>query len=163
MENKYVGWLLIGISIFIIIMIFLFGNSAKSILDHSCPIIQEGYTCPAYEAINRQTYFALAVIGILVLVGVYFILSKPEKETIFKIKTIGKKENRKKVDISSLTSEEKKVFSLLQEQRAIFQSDLVERTGINKVKMSRILDRLEGKGFVERKRRGMTNIVVLKE
>jgi len=29
--------------------------------------------------------------------------------------------------------------------------------------MTRILDRLEGKGFVERKRRGMTNVVVLVE
>ena len=29
--------------------------------------------------------------------------------------------------------------------------------------VSRIIDRLEGKGFVERKRRGMTNVVVMKE
>ena len=35
-------------------------------------------------------------------------------------------------------------------------------TGISKVGISRILDRLENQGFIERKRRGMNNIVVLK-
>jgi len=40
---------------------------------------------------------------------------------------------------------------------------LIEKTGFGKAKMTRIIDRLEGRCFVERKRRGMTNIVVLKE
>ena len=40
-------------------------------------------------------------------------------------------------------------------------ADLIEKTGFGKAKMTRIIDRLEGKGFVERKRRGMTNVVVL--
>ncbi len=46
---------------------------------------------------------------------------------------------------------------------AIFQSELVDKSGFSKVKVSRILDRLEGRGLLERRRRGMTNIVLLKK
>jgi len=45
---------------------------------------------------------------------------------------------------------------------SILQSPLVEDLGLTKVKITRILDRLEGKGLIERKRRGMTNVVLLK-
>jgi uncharacterized membrane protein len=44
----------------------------------------------------------------------------------------------------------------------MFQSDLVEGTGMQKVKITRLLDRLEGLKLIERKRRGMTNVVILK-
>jgi len=34
---------------------------------------------------------------------------------------------------------------------------------LGKVKVSRILDKLEGKGLVETKTRGMTNVILLKK
>ena len=39
--------------------------------------------------------------------------------------------------------------------------EFIDRT-MTKVKVTRILDKLEGRGLVERKRRGMTNVVMLK-
>ena len=45
---------------------------------------------------------------------------------------------------------------------SVLQSELVSTTGLTKVKVTRILDKLEGKGLIERRRRGMTNIVILK-
>ena len=160
MENKNVGLLLIGISIFIGIMLFLFSNSAKTVLDNSCPIIAGGYACPAYAALNNQMYFALAVVGILVLVGIFLILSKPKEKTI--IKEIEKKEKSKKIEITTLKIEERKIINILLEKKAMFQAELVENSGMNKVQVSRILDKLEGKNLIERKRRGMQNIVILK-
>lgn len=44
----------------------------------------------------------------------------------------------------------------------IFQSALTEKTSYNKVKISRILDKLEGRGLIERRRHGMTNVVIIK-
>ena len=41
-------------------------------------------------------------------------------------------------------------------------ADLIKETDYTKVHMTRILDKMEGKRILERKRRGMTNIVVLK-
>ncbi|MBS3065392.1 MAG: MarR family transcriptional regulator, partial [DPANN group archaeon] len=58
---------------------------------------------------------------------------------------------------------EKQVLELIQDSRTIFQADLIEKTGFGKAKITRILDRLEGRDFIERKRRGMTNVVVVKE
>jgi uncharacterized membrane protein len=51
---------------------------------------------------------------------------------------------------------------LIESNGSIFQSELVGHTGHTKVKITRILDRLEGRGLIERKRRGMTNVVILR-
>ena len=55
------------------------------------------------------------------------------------------------------------ILKIIQENKTIFQAEIIEKTKLGKAKITRIIDRLEGKGFVERKRRGMTNIVVLNE
>jgi hypothetical protein len=44
----------------------------------------------------------------------------------------------------------------------IFQSQLVEMSGFSKSKVSLVLDRLEARGILERRRHGMSNAVVLK-
>ena len=44
---------------------------------------------------------------------------------------------------------------------SIFQSDLVERSGFSKGKVSLILDRLEARGVIRRERSGMTNLITL--
>ena len=38
---------------------------------------------------------------------------------------------------------------------------LIQETGFSKVQMTRILDRMEGRKIIERKRRGMTNVIIL--
>jgi uncharacterized membrane protein len=43
-----------------------------------------------------------------------------------------------------------------------FQSEVVEKTGWSKVKVTRTLDKLESRRLLERRRRGLTNIIVLK-
>jgi uncharacterized membrane protein len=64
--------------------------------------------------------------------------------------------------IKKLSSDEKFVFQkLLLREGTIYQSELVEGD-YTKVRVTRVLDRLEGKGLIERRRRGMTNIVILK-
>ena len=64
--------------------------------------------------------------------------------------------------LATMKGEEKKLYELTEGAGgAIFQADLVEKSGFSKVKVSRILDKLEGRGLIERKRRGMTNMVVI--
>ena len=66
--------------------------------------------------------------------------------------------------LESLSSpDEREIVKLIiDDGGTIFQSQLVERSGYSKSKVSLILDRLEAKRILERKRRGMTNAVVLK-
>ena len=59
--------------------------------------------------------------------------------------------------------DEQKIVSLIiNEGGTIFQSQLVDKSGYSKSKVSLILDRLEAKKILERKRHGMSNAIVLK-
>jgi DNA-binding transcriptional ArsR family regulator len=52
--------------------------------------------------------------------------------------------------------------TVLDEDGMMAQSDIVEKTGLSKSNVSRTLDILESMGLVERRRRGMGNIIMLK-
>ncbi len=59
--------------------------------------------------------------------------------------------------------DERRVVQIVAEEGGtIFQSQLVERSGYSKSKVSLVLDRLEARGLLERRRHGMSNVVVLK-
>jgi len=162
MENKYVGYLLLGISVLVVIIILLFNSTLKEIVKESCGEAHS-ISCPMNKTVNEQTYIALGVVGLLIIVSLMLIFSKPQKEIIFKTRTIEKRIKKKEINTSDLKIEEKRVLNLIRENKAVFQADLIEKTGFGKAKMTRIIDRLEGKGFVERKRRGLTNVVVMKD
>ena len=90
----------------------------------------------------------------IILIGLYLIFFTKEKQSI---------KGEKELDLNGLSEEEKKILEeIVKAEGTIFQSELTEKTGFNKVKITRILDKLEGKGKIERKRRGMTNVVILK-
>ncbi|MBS3091387.1 MarR family transcriptional regulator [Candidatus Pacearchaeota archaeon] len=162
MENKNVGWMLLGISVVIGVFIFLFNSTLMGAVKNAC-FIQHGdfKSCEMYDSVNYQTYFALGITGIMVIVSLFLIFSKSNEKII--VKKVKEKKIQKEVNLSSFRPEEKQVYNLVKENGAIFQGDLIEKTEFSKAKMTRIVDKLEGSGLVERKRRGMTNVVVLKE
>ena len=159
MRNKNVGWLIIGIAIVIGIITFIFNSGLKDIVSQTCT---HGSSCSMYSTISIQTYFSLAVALLILIIGLFLIFSKEEKEIVFK-RIKENKIQKKKIDYTKLDKEERTIIKILEEASgSIFQSDLVDKSGFSKVKISRILDRLEGKQLIERKRRGMTNFVILK-
>ncbi len=73
--------------------------------------------------------------------------------------------NRSDMDsvIKTLKDDEKIIYNLILEaEGVIYQSDIVMKSEFPKAKVSRCLDALENSGIVERKRKGMGNIVLLK-
>jgi|SRR3989344_1093109 len=160
MENKKVGLLILGISFLIVVIILIFNQALKEIVNTSCGML-EHYDCPMYNTITQQTYLALAIAGMLFIVGIFLMISKPAEKII--IRKIKENKPKKILNVSKLKQEEKHVLNLIKENKAVFQADLIEKTGFGKAKMTRIIDRLEGNGFVERKRRGLTNVVVMKD
>lgn len=65
--------------------------------------------------------------------------------------------------LPTLKDDEQKVFrAVLDSEGIIAQSELDDLTGVSKSNVSRALDLLESRGYVERRRRGMGNIIVLK-
>ena len=65
--------------------------------------------------------------------------------------------------IPSLKDDQQIIYqTVLDEDGMMAQSDIVEKTGLSKSNVSRTLDILESMGLVERRRRGMGNIIMLK-
>ena len=62
----------------------------------------------------------------------------------------------------SNTDEKEIVKLIIAEGGTIFQSQLVDKSGYSKSKVSLVLDRLEAGKILERRRRGMSNVIVLK-
>ncbi|MEM3361786.1 MAG: hypothetical protein QXH71_03030 [Candidatus Anstonellaceae archaeon] len=162
MNNKTVGILLLIISILVGLIIFLFNRALVEIVNTSC---SHGPTCPMWGSIDFHTNISLLLLSIIFILSIYFLFfAKEEKKVVVKYEKKSKLPNQKNYSkiFSTLSKEEKLIFQkILDSNGAILQSDLVDNN-FSKVKITRILDKLEGKGLVERKRRGMSNIVILK-
>ena len=105
----------------------------------------------------------IAVVSIILGVsGTYLLffdsVEKPTGELVLE-----ERKKRWKEIVKTLKEDEQKVYNAIIEAGGIIeQSKLPEKTGISKASVSRTLDLLESKGLVERRRRGMGNIVLLK-
>ncbi|MBI5391900.1 hypothetical protein HZB00_02765 [Candidatus Woesearchaeota archaeon] len=113
--------------------------------------------CPVHKSSFSWMIIVAYGIGFIVLVlGFYLLFSH-------KLENHEPKKEFKPVAIDKLDPEEKVVYAFVQgKEGSAYQSDLIKETHFSKVKMTRILDKMELKGILERKRRGMTNIIVLK-
>lgn len=164
MENKNVGFLLLGIAILLVLIIFLFQGALNDIMASTCALGGEEHvvSCPMSDGINQQTYLSLGIVGLLIIVGIVLIFSKPAERVV--VKKVAVKEKKKKLKLEGLDRDEKKIVNLLQnENGTMFQATLKEKLDVGKVKLTRLLDKLEAKQIIERKRRGMNNIVVLRD
>ncbi len=160
MENKHVGFIIIGISAIMVLIVFLFQKALREIVGSSCSA-EHSSTCPMFTTITQQTYLSLSIVGILAIIGLAMIFNKPKEKVV--VRKIKEKIEKKKVNLEGFRQEDKRIFMMVKEKGAMFQADLIEKTGFGKAKMTRIIDRLEGKDLIERRRRGMTNIIVLKK
>jgi len=157
MKNKNVGFLIVGISVLIGVIILLFNSGLRDIVDETC---NHGTECRMYDTVSLQTNLSLAVAGLVLLIGLFLIFSKESERVV--VKRVKERVRKKKLDLSGLDVVERNVVKILErEGGAFFQKSLMEELGVGKVKMTRMMDKLEAKQIVERKRRGMNNIVVL--
>lgn len=125
----------------------------------------EGNVVELTEIPNIYNSTDLVVIGFSSFVLgsslVYLLLVDKNNEAQTKISLVKEKWDRL---LSQLSDPDEKVIVriIIDDGGTIFQSQLVEKSGFSKSKVSLILDKLEARGILERKRRGMTNVVVLK-
>lgn len=148
MDNKTVGWIIIGISFLMGVIVWIFNVGLKRIIGDTC---SHGPTCSMFDTVAVQTWISLVIAGVILVIGLVIMFSD-------------KFERKKKINLTGLDKEEKEVIKFLQEETgAMFQKTLMEKLDVGKVKITRLLDKLEAKQFVERKRRGMNNIVVLRK
>jgi len=152
MENRHVGVIIVIISLLIGLVIYSFNQALSDIVSTSCT---HGLTCPMWGTINFQTSTGLGIMSAILLFGLYLIFFAKDKKQELKKSPFS--------NIKDLSKEERIILEkIIEEKGTIFQSELAEKIKMTKVKVTRILDKLEGKGLVERKRRGMSNVVILK-
>ena len=163
-DKKTIAYSLIGLAcILITIMIFVKLNSDEQSA-FLCEKFHENQLdmaqCPAHK--SNSSWLILSAFGIGIFIfgtGVYLLfipnITKENNESM--------KKDFKIIDSSKLDEEEKLIYNILKNKNgSAYQSDLIKETGFSKVKITRILDKLELSEILERKRRGMTNIVVLR-
>lgn len=151
-DQKTIGIAVIALAVIVGILVFLFNQSITATMDDTCSATMD--SCPHKNNLPYQTYAGGLVVLSLIGVGIYSIWSAKQKEGLSKVN---------KQVVNSLPSEEKKIYDLLEaDNGAMFQSELVTKSQENKVKVSRILDKLEGRGLIERRRQGMANLVIIK-
>ncbi len=159
MDKKTVGIMFIILAVVVAIFTLWVTEDLKKLnqyLHKDCTLPAD--VCPFNTLLPSETIVGLIISVIMAGIGLYLIVSS-KKDSVTKFA-----ESRKKEDvIKTLAGEEVMAYNtILSSGGTIFQSELVEKSGLDKVKISRVLDRLEGKGLIERKRRGMSNVIVLR-
>lgn len=153
-NTKYVGVIVIVFGVSVALLINSFSDLVAMVNTGECAC-GEGGVCSQVPVLT-QLYIGYTMAAVLGVVGVFLLVfgKKPV------IEGSGEKWNK---NLKKLSGDEKTVYeNLMESEGVIFQSELVEKTEMNKVKVSRILDKMEARGLLERKRRGMANVVVLK-
>ncbi len=152
---KNIGIFLIAVGVVSFLVTVSFTESlikANEVLHASCPLPTG--ICP-YTGFPIQSAIAFTVDISILTSGLYLISnSKKYEKADF--------EGKRKFEgvIRSLNGDDKKLFEMVVNENAVFQSDLVEKSGFPKARVTRILDRLEARGLVERRRRGLTNVIM---
>lgn len=104
--------------------------------------------------LNGNLNMEIRIFGYLIFIIIIFIVS------LILFKKLCKKKYSK--IMNRLSKEERIVFEkILDTNGPTYQADLIRDTGFSKVRIIRILRRLQSRDLIERKRRGMSNIVFL--
>lgn len=125
-------------------------------LHKNCPLPPG--VCPYTKSVPTELTIGFLITTLMFGSGAYLVLMERGVE-----RTITEKKHRFTKAVKTLEQDEKKIYDMIVNSDGfIFQNELKEKLGFSKVKVTRLLDKLEGKGLVERRRRGMSNAVVLK-
>ncbi len=160
-SSRTIGKILIISSILLFIIFAVIKINVDSQGSLLCEVVQSDPDltmddCPAHN--DPSSWFIMIGFGlifIMLFIGVKMFFDGN--------KTSLKKESFQIMDLSTLSSEERKIYDLLRSNNgSMYQGDILKSTNFSKVKVTRILDRMENKTILERRRRGMANLIVLK-
>jgi uncharacterized membrane protein len=154
MNTKYLGIVIVIFGILVLLLVNSFSGLIDTMNTGECGC-GTGDVCSQIPVVT-QFYIGYTLVAALVIVGIVLLVfgKKPVTE--------GGKEKWGK-NLKKLNKDEKTVYeTIIGSDGVMFQSELVEKTEMNKAKVSRILDKMEARGLLERKRRGMANAIVLK-
>lgn len=164
MKNKYVGYLIIAVTLIFGFIVYSYKITAEKVMGLSC---SEGSQCSMSQGIIFLTNVSIALMALLILMGIYLVLFSRDEVVVHRqiIRKESKLNGEKKFDIimSALNEDEKKVITAVKEQEGITQSTLKFRTDFSKAKLSIVLSDMEKRGLIVREPEGNTYKVYLKK
>ncbi|MEM2138120.1 MAG: MarR family transcriptional regulator [Candidatus Anstonellaceae archaeon] len=156
-ENRGMLAVLAAVFLLLAVAIYSYKTTLSQIAEETC----SGLEPCSHEKIvwAQDTVIAVLMLAMAAMAAGFFMLTRKKPEAVEFVE----KHPQKKIDVSSLEPDEKKVMAILQNGGgSVFQGEIKNKLDYSKVKVSRILDRMEQKGLVEKRKRGMANLVVLK-
>ena len=166
-RNKTMMGVVAVLLLMFVAAIFFYNRTLNDLANGSCT--EDASICPHAKVVEAQNYvIAALVIVIAVMAGwllynAYFAKPAQAEAAPAAPETKASPARKRKIAAAELEPDEARVVAIINEGNgSVYQSDILKKTGFSKVKVSRVLDRLEQKGLTERKRRGMTNLVVAK-
>jgi len=163
--DKKIGIILIVVAAIILAIALLnYTRSQNLITEYSN---QTGSCFIDGTCLHEQTniIFVLMVISAaaIAVIGALILIFKGKAHDVFMKPEANVQANANETKPLKLSGEQKKIYDIVVESGSLLQSELVEKSGMNKVRVSRILDKLEMRGLIERRRHGMSNIVLAKK
>ena len=150
--NRYLGVGILVLSFALFYILNSFTQQTQFTLESTCGCAPG--TCPMSGNLPVPSYWGYTIILLLSLAGIYLVFAKGEP-------VMSRKDWSK--NFKTLNPDERKLYQIMIDSEGVmFQSELVEKSGYPKVKVSRLLDKMEARGLLERRRRGMANVIILK-
>ncbi|MFT4343633.1 MAG: helix-turn-helix transcriptional regulator [Candidatus Woesearchaeota archaeon] len=172
MNQKNIGIIVIIIGILAGIFVFSAHSQYKAVVsdhinNHGTCFLEDG-TCLHEQLYNPLYTFGWALITALIILGVYLVyFDKTQQLLAEQNKTIAErmKESAEKdafkAFLSGFVAEEQRVIKEIYEQEGIKQATLRYRTGMSKTSLSHLVQSLEKRGIVSKKKEGKTNALFL--
>ena len=163
MENKKLGFIIIGFSIILGFLMFSFMGrlNAQGQVLH-CNPTQE---CQQVNSLLGLSHIAIGLLSFIFALGFYLLFFNKGEEAILKRleeeKNAKLEEDRYNVVLKVMDENEKKVINAIKEQDGITQTTLRYRADLSKAKISQILTDFEKKNLVRRVPKGKTYSVHL--
>ncbi|MFA6213800.1 MAG: MarR family transcriptional regulator [Candidatus Micrarchaeia archaeon] len=170
-ENKALVGVVAILLLLFVAAVFFYSRTLNELAAGSCS--EDASACAHAKIVETQNSIIAALVAVIATMAVWLgynaYFAKPEESKSAPGKPAESTEARRaparkqRLSADSLDADEARVVAVVNSAGgSVFQSDIMKTTGFSKVKVSRLLDRLEQKGLLERKRRGMTNLVVAK-
>ena len=158
MENKTFGWIILILAVIIGIITLVFNYSLTQEAKADCTL-EGDTTCVVSKLVREQTILIVIIAIVLFIVGLILILRRNTSHMIVKEHS----KTPKLVEVYHLKRREKNIFRIIQQHNAIFEAELYQKTTYGRRKITKIVNRLEKLGLIERKVKGKAKVVIVKD
>ena len=164
MDARKLGLTILVITVLLAaVVFFLFAKLKSQEIELGC---SPSSACKSIEQSLSITHLAVGVLAFALALGFYLLFFVPDQNSVFKkLEEASRKrleEEKFSILLKALDGFEKEVMIAVKNQEGITQSSLKFKTSLSKAKLSQVLQDLEKKELISRKKKNKTYEVYLR-